>query len=222
MVLLLYTSHNSPSHQPRAIFYLGDDISIRVCQPLTAAPWVVAFQENIVNQDNINEISLAGAGRGATLCSVKAFHQMIAQPEHTQNEALGHAQCLSISFSLLLSPPCHSYTETQKSSQIWQSRAAEMKEQRQKLAKGGVPVSPSSPVSAFHQRHKRPVRVKLPVPKPRSGAVSKTMAPIPQRYCLHLISSRLVTHDSSGAMFLQWLKVPGRSHFFCSVSRLAY
>lgn len=38
MVLLLYTSHNSPSHQRRAIFYLGDDISIRVCQPLTAAP----------------------------------------------------------------------------------------------------------------------------------------------------------------------------------------
>lgn len=37
MVLLLYTSHNSPSHQPRAISYLGDDISIRVCQPLTAA-----------------------------------------------------------------------------------------------------------------------------------------------------------------------------------------
>lgn len=64
MVLLLSTSHNSPSHQPRAIFYLGDDISIRVCQPLTAAPWVVVFHESIVNQDNINEISLAGGGQG--------------------------------------------------------------------------------------------------------------------------------------------------------------
>lgn len=63
MVFLLYTSHNSPSHQPVAIFYLGDDISIRICQPLTVAPWVVVFQKSIVNQDNINEISLAGAGQ---------------------------------------------------------------------------------------------------------------------------------------------------------------
>lgn len=43
MVLLLYTSHNSPSHQSGAIFYLEDDVSIRVCQPLTAALWVVVL-----------------------------------------------------------------------------------------------------------------------------------------------------------------------------------
>lgn len=43
MVLLLYTSHNSPSHQSGAIFYLEDDVSIRGCQPLTAALWVVVL-----------------------------------------------------------------------------------------------------------------------------------------------------------------------------------
>lgn len=114
--------------------------------------------------------------RGATLGSVKAFHQMTAQPEHIQKEVLGHTQCLSVSFSSFFPPsPCHSYTKTQKNSQIWQSSATETQEQRQKLAKGGIPVSLSSPVSAFHQRHEQPVRVKLPIPKPRSGAVSKTM-----------------------------------------------
>lgn len=43
MVLLLYTSHNSTSHQSLAIIYLDDDVSIRLCQPLTAALWIVVL-----------------------------------------------------------------------------------------------------------------------------------------------------------------------------------
>lgn len=99
MVLLLYTSHNSPSHQSWAIFYLEDDVSIRVCQPLTAALWVVVLGESIVNQhNNNNKISLAATctslGRGT------AVHQMTAHPEHTQEQAHRHTWCLSISLAL--------------------------------------------------------------------------------------------------------------------------
>lgn len=79
------------------------------------------FQESIVNQDNIIEISLVGAGggwwgEGATVSSVKAFHQKIAQPQHTQNKALGHAQCLYVLFPLFF--PVIPTQETQKKSQI--------------------------------------------------------------------------------------------------------
>lgn len=109
MVLLLYTSHNSPSHQSRAIFYLEDDVSIRVCQPLTAALWVVVLGESIVNQHNINRISLAGAC--TTLGRGKAVHQMTAHPEHTQEQAHRHTYTHGVSLFLSLSLTlflCHS------------------------------------------------------------------------------------------------------------------
>lgn len=98
MVLLLYTSHNSPSHQSLAIFYLEDDVSIRVCQPLTAALWVVELGESIVNQRSVNRIWPAGAfttaGRG------EAVHQTTVHPEHTRGQAHRHTRCLSISLAL--------------------------------------------------------------------------------------------------------------------------
>lgn len=110
MVLLLYTSHNSPSHQSWAIFYLGDDVSIRVCQALTAALWVVVLGESIVNQHNISRISLARAC--TTLGHGKAVHQTTAQPEHIRGQAHRHRQCLSISLAFLTLFLCHSYTHT--------------------------------------------------------------------------------------------------------------
>lgn len=120
---------------------------------------------------------LRGRGRGgATLGSVKAFHQTIAQPEHIQKEALGRAQCLSISCSRLFSPaviPTLRHGRIHRSDKAGQQRC---RNKDRNWPKGGISVSPSSPVSAFHQRHERPVRVKIPIPKPRSGAVSRTAA----------------------------------------------
>lgn len=179
MVLLLYTSHNSPSHQHRTIIYLGDDVSIRVCQTLTAALWVVVFQESIVNQDNIKGISLAGGH--ATLGLVEAFHQMTAQPEHIQEKVLGH---VSLSpFVPRFPPPPHlsPANPTQRHTRIHRSDKARRQKhtQRQTVAKGGVPVTRSSPVSALHQRYEQPVRVcktiwwNLQSPKHSSGAFSK-------------------------------------------------
>lgn len=131
MVLLLYTSHNSPSHQSWAIFYLGDDVSIRVCQALTAALWVVVLGESIVNQHNISRISLARAC--TTLGHGKAVHQTTAQPEHIRGQAHGHRQCLSISLALLTLFLCHSYTHTHRNSQIWQSQTTEMQEKETEI-----------------------------------------------------------------------------------------
>lgn len=156
MVLLLYTSHNSPSHQSRAIFYLADDVSIRVCQPLTAALWVVVLGERIVNQHNNNRVSRAGArtslGRG------KAVHQMAAHPEHAQEQAHRHmvslylSRPLLLSFSLILT---RTNRKIQRSDKVRQQRR---RKKKQNFAKGNVPVSSSSPPSVFHHRYDRPIR----------------------------------------------------------------
>lgn len=199
MVLLLYTSHNSPSHQSWAIFYLGDDVSIRVCQALTAALWVVVLRESIVNQHNISRISLARAC--TTLGHGKAVHQTTAQPEHIRGQAHGHRQCLSISLALLTLFLCHSYTHTHteihRSDKVRQQRC---RKKKQKLAKRSVPVSSSSPVSVFHQRYEGPVRFRSQSgntfsPKTQDWGSFKgwsPMAPFPLCYCLHLfcLSSR--------------------------------
>lgn len=129
MVLLLYTSHNSPSHQSLTIFYLEDDVSIRVCQPLTAALWVVVPRKSIVNQHN-NRISLAG--ELTTLGRGKAVHQMTAHPEHTHThiQEQTHMACL---YCLLpfLSPFSLAFldTQTQNFTDLTKSdnRAAEKK-----------------------------------------------------------------------------------------------
>lgn len=123
MVLLLYTSHNSPSHQSRAIFYLEDDISIRVCQPLTAALWVVVLGESIVNQhNNNNRISLAGActnpwswqGSSSDDCSARTH-------THSNRHIDTHGVSLSLppSFSLILTHTNKNSTETQKKDRTW-------------------------------------------------------------------------------------------------------
>lgn len=204
MVLLLYTSHNSPSHQARAIFYLGDDISIRLCQPLTAAPWVVVLRESIVNQDNINEISPAegqGAGGNPRLGQGISSDDCSART-HTER-VCGRAQCLSISCSQLFSPLSflHWDRRIHRSDKAGQQRC---RNKDRNWPKGGIPVSPSSPVSAFHQRHERPVRVKIPIPKPRSGAVSRTAA-----WWLPSLDVTVFIYFPlhSSAMFLHWLKV---------------
>ncbi len=120
MVLWLYTSLNSPSHQSQAIFYLEDDVSIRVCQPLTAALWVVVLGESIVNQHNINRISLAGAC--TTLGQGEAVHQTTAHPEHTQEPAHRHTGSLSISFALFYSLSLlFLHTQTQKFTDLTKS-----------------------------------------------------------------------------------------------------
>lgn len=182
MVLLLYTSHNSPSHQSRAIFYRGDDISIRGCQTLTAALWVVALEESIVNKHNINRISLAGARHGSSSddCSART---------HTGAGAETHLSLSPspVSLSVVL---MHKH----KNSQIWQSQTTEMQDKRQKLAKGSVPVSASSPVSTFHQRYEGPIRVRSQSgntlgPKTQNWGSFKDwslMAPFLLCYCLHL------------------------------------
>lgn len=118
MVLLLYTSHNSPSHQSRAIFYLEDDVSIRVCQPLTAALWVVVLGESIVNQHNNNNNRISLAGVCTSLGCGKAVHQMTAHPEHTQEQAHRQTQCLSITLALFYSL-C--YLQTQKFTDVTKS-----------------------------------------------------------------------------------------------------
>lgn len=122
MVLLLYTSHNSPSHQSLTIFYLEDDVSIRVCQPLTAALWVVVPRKSIVNQHN-NRISLAG--ELTTLGRGKAVHQMTAHPEHTHTHTGADTHGLSllpspISFSLFSRILRHTNTKIHRSDKVRQ------------------------------------------------------------------------------------------------------
>lgn len=196
MVLLLYTSHNSPSHQSWAIFYLGDDVSIRVCQALTAALWVVVLGESIVNQHNISRISLA---RACTAVARQFIWWLLSQNTYrsrhidTDNVSLSLLPFL-LSFSVILT-----HTNT-KNSQIWQSQTTEMQGKRQKLAKGSVPVSSSSPVSVFHQRYEGPIRFRSQSgntfsPKTQDWGSFKDwipMAPFPLCYCLHLfcLSSR--------------------------------
>lgn len=94
----------------------------------------------------------------------------------THTEGVAWTCSASVYLLFFAFSPCHSYTETQSNSQIRQSLATETQEQRQKSANGCIPVSPFSPVSAFYQRHEQPVRLKLPIPKPGSSVVSKTMA----------------------------------------------
>lgn len=67
--------------------------------------------------------------RGATLGSVKAFHQMTAQPEHIQKEVLGHTQCLSVSFSSF-SPPHPPVIPTQRHRRIHRSDKARQQRRR--------------------------------------------------------------------------------------------
>lgn len=115
--------------------------------------------ESIVNQHNINRISLAGAC--TSLSRGKAVHQMTAHPEHTHTHRSRHIRhtlslycsCpLLLSFSLILT-----HTKTQKFTDLTKSDNRDA-EKRQNLAKGSVPVSASSPVSVFHQRYEEPIR----------------------------------------------------------------
>lgn len=91
----------------------------------------------------------------------------------------GGAWTCSVSLYLLFSAFFPAVIPTLRHRRIHRSDKAGQQRCRNKdrnWPKGGIPVSPSSPVSAFHQRHERPVRVKIPIPKPRSGAVSRTAA----------------------------------------------
>lgn len=156
MVLLLYTSHNSPSHQSRAIFYLEDDVSIRVCQPLTAALWVVVLGESIVNQHNINRISLAGAC--ATLSHGKAVHQMTAHAEHTQERAHRHTHYFSRSLLLFFSAVLKHTTQHKKIHRSDKVRQQRHRGKKDRIWPKGVCLSALPHQFVFHQRYEEPIR----------------------------------------------------------------
>ena len=189
MVLLLYTSHNSPSHQCRAIFYLGDDVSIRVCQPLTAALWVVVLGESIVNQHNNNRISLAVAYTSSVV-ERQFIRWLLIQNTHRSR----HIDSRSISIALFYSPS-HSFTRKKKEKRIKDLRKSDNwdAEKRQDLTIGSVPVSSSSTVSVFHQKVWGTHKVQIPIwqhfsPHTQNRGSFKDwslVAPSAARYCLH-------------------------------------
>lgn len=193
IVLLLYTSHNSPSHQSWAIFYLEDDVSIRVCQPLTAALWVVVLGESIVNQHNNNNNRISVAGTCTSLGCGTAVHQVTAHPEHTQEQAHRHTRCLSISLALFHFLFSRIFTHTNTKFRDLTKSDNRYAEKRQNLAKGSVSVSSSSPVSVFHQRYEGPIRFCCQSgntfsPQTQNWGSFKDwspMAPSPLCYCLH-------------------------------------
>lgn len=115
---------------------------------------------------------------------------LLSQNTHTRAHRRTH--CLSLlpfllSFSVIL-------THKQKNSQIWHSQTTGMQEKRQRLAKGSVPVSSSSPASVFHQRYEGPTRFRSQSgntfsPKTQNWGSFKDrspVAPFPLCYCLHL------------------------------------
>lgn len=161
------------------------------------------LRESIVNQDNINEISPAeGQGAGGGGGNPRLGQGISSDDCSARTHTEGGAWPCSVSLYLLFSAFFPPVIPTLRRRRIHRSDKAGQQRCRNKdrnWPKGGIPVSPSSPVSAFHQRLEPPVRVKLPIPKPRSGAVSKTAAPwLPSLDVTVFIYSSL----HSSAMFL--------------------
>lgn len=108
MVLLLYTSHNSTSHQSPAIIYLDDDVSIRLCQPLTAALWIVVLGGWALLTNTTTKGSHWLEWAKASIEARQFIRWLLIQ--NTQRQAYRHTQTHPISLNLLCAHP-HSYTD---------------------------------------------------------------------------------------------------------------
>lgn len=127
MVLLLYTSHNSP------LIKAGPSFIWEMTFPLGSANFLLLLCElwcwgmSVVNQHN-NRISLGGASQSLGLG--KAVRQMTAHPEHTQQRA--HRRTLFL--PPLFYPHSHSYTD--KHTKIHKSDKGRQQRHRRKTELG--------------------------------------------------------------------------------------
>ena len=110
-----------------------------------------------VNQHNNYRISAAGPTK--SLSRGKTVHQMTAHPEHTLRHADLLILWLSFSFTLILT---QTNTTFHRSNKV-KNKVGKEKKKSQNLAKGSVSVSSSSPVSVFHQKYEKPIKVQLPI-----------------------------------------------------------